>query len=95
MNSPHKRSKVFDFLRRKEVDIALRQETHLKDADIARVQNHFYKSIVASADGTHTEGVIIVMRRGINASIEKSGSDNDGCLTFCCTSIQDLKNGNR
>lgn len=91
LNSPHRRSKVFDFLRSKKVDVALRQETRLKDADIARAQNHFYKSIVASADGTHTEAGITVMRRGINASTEKSGSDNEGRLAFCCTSTQDFK----
>lgn len=76
LNSPYKRSKILDFLRRKKIDIAQLQETHLKPNDVSRVQNRFYKPVVSSADGTRTKGVMILMRRGINVSIEKFGSDN-------------------
>lgn len=91
LNSPNKRAKVLDYLRRKKVDVALLQETHLTLEDTSRVQNRFYKSVVASADGTHTKGVMILMKRNINIAVEKVGSDKKGRLAFCCTSIQGKK----
>ena len=66
LNSPYKRSKVLDFLRRKKIDIALIHKTHLKPDDVSRVQNYYYKPIVASTDGSRTKGVMILMRRSIN-----------------------------
>ena len=56
LNSPYKRSKILDFLRRKKVDIALLQETHLKPDDVNRFQNRFYKPMVAAPDGTAADG---------------------------------------
>lgn len=91
LNSPYKRSKVLNFLHRKKIDIALIQETHLKPDDVSRVQNYYYKPIVASTDGSRTKGVMILMRRSINLTIERSGSENNGRLAFCCTSIQGKK----
>lgn len=89
LNSPYKRSKILDFLRRKKVDIALLQETHLKPDDVNRFQNR--NPMVAAADGTRTKGTLILMRRGINLTVEKTGSDNEGRMAFCCTSIQGKK----
>lgn len=91
LNSPYKRSTILHFLRRKGVDVALMQETHLKLNDISRVQDRLYKPIVASSDGTHTKGVMILMRRNLNLSIEKTGSDGKGRLAFCCASIEGKK----
>ena len=72
-------------------DIALLQESHLKPDDVTRFQNRFYKPMVAAADGTRTKGTLILMRRGINLTVEKTGSDNEGRMAFCCTSIQGKK----
>ena len=85
LNSPYKRSKILDFLRRKKVDITLLQETHLKPDDVNRFQNRFYKPMVAATDGTGTKGTLILMRRGINLTVEKTGSDNCGrnCDFLC------------
>lgn len=91
LNSPYKRSKVLDFLRRKKIDVALLQETHLKPNDISRVQNRFYRPVVASTDGTRTKGTMILIRCGANVTIEKTGSDKKGRFSFCCTSIQGKK----
>ncbi len=91
LNSPYKQSKILDFSRREKTDIALLQETHLKPSDISRVQNRFYKPIVASADGTCTKGAMILMRCSVNVAIERIGSDNKGLLAFCCASIQGEK----
>ena len=61
INSPYKWSKILDFLRRKNVDIAFLQETHLKPNDVSKMQNHFYKPVVAATDGTRTKGTMIVV----------------------------------
>ena len=45
LNSPNKRTKVLDYIRRKKVDVALLQETHIRLEDTSRVQNRFYKSV--------------------------------------------------
>lgn len=82
LNTPNKRSQVLDYLRRKKTDIALLQECHLKLEDSSKVLNHFYKSVVVSADGTWTKGVLILTRRSINTSIDKTGSDKKGHLAF-------------
>lgn len=87
LNSPYKRTKILDFLRRKKVDIALLQETHLRPKDVTRIQNRLYKPVVAASDGTRTKGAMILMRRSINLTIEKTGSDDEGRVAFCCTSI--------
>lgn len=47
LNSPFKRTKVLDFLRRKNVDVALLSETHLQPAYVHCMQNNHYK-VVAS-----------------------------------------------
>ena len=91
LNSPFKRSKVLDFLYRKKVDVALLQETHLKPADIIRLQNKRFKTVAASSDGSSTKGVAVLMRRNLNVNIIKVSSDASGRLAFCCTSIEGRK----
>lgn len=91
LNSPFKRSKVLDFLHRKNADIALLQETHLKPNDTLRLQNRRYKMVAASSDGSSTKGVAVLMRRNLTINIIKVSSDASGRLAFCCTSIEGRK----
>lgn len=88
LNSPFKRVSILDFLHRHKIDIALLQETHLRPADVRRMQNKHYKPIVASGDGSHTKGVLILMKRNIALQIERVSTDNTGRLAFCCTTVQ-------
>lgn len=91
LNSPFKRSKVLDFLHRKNADIALLQETHLKPNDTLRLQNRRYKMVAASSDGSSAKGVAVLMRRNLTINIIKVNSDASGRLAFCCTSIEGRK----
>uniref|UniRef100_A0A671NCF5 Endonuclease/exonuclease/phosphatase domain-containing protein n=1 Tax=Sinocyclocheilus anshuiensis TaxID=1608454 RepID=A0A671NCF5_9TELE len=43
LNSPIKRTKCFEFLKRKNISITVIQETHLKTSDIHRFQSRCYK----------------------------------------------------
>lgn len=82
LNSLPKCVGILDFLHRHKLDIRLLQETHLKPADVTRMQNKHYKPIVASGDGSHTKGVLILMRRQIALQIERTGTDNSGRLAY-------------
>ncbi len=43
LNSAVKRTHVLEYLHRKSISCALIQETHLKQSDVARFQNKYYK----------------------------------------------------
>lgn len=53
-----------------------------------QVTNCRYKPVVRSADGTRTKGVVIVLKRNLNISTEKTCPDDAGGLAFHCTSVQ-------
>uniref|UniRef100_A0A671W6Z6 exodeoxyribonuclease III n=1 Tax=Sparus aurata TaxID=8175 RepID=A0A671W6Z6_SPAAU len=78
LNSPVKRTKCLEFLKRKEVSIALIQETHLKTNDVHRFQNRFYK-------------LAILFSRKLGVKVEKSGNDGIGRLTYVCVTINNTK----
>ena len=54
LNSPVKRTKFLEVLKRKEVSIALIQEMHLKTTDIHRFQNRFYMYVAHSLGNNGT-----------------------------------------
>lgn len=91
LNSPYEQSKVLDYMHSNRIYMALLQETHLKREDSSRAQNHLYKPVVASTDGTCTKGVLILMRRSIDISVNEICCDKKGHLACCCTSIQGKK----
>ncbi len=43
LNSAVKRTRVLEYLHRKSISCALIQETHLKQSDVARFHNKYYK----------------------------------------------------
>lgn len=71
LNSPFKHSKVLEFLRRKNVDVGLLSEAHLKPSEVRRMQNKHYRMVASSGDGSKTKGVMILMKRKLNLAIEK------------------------
>ncbi len=88
LNAPTKRTKVLDLLHRKKIDVAFLQETHLVASDNQRMQNRHYIPIVSSSCNSKKKGVIILHKRNSNFSVEHTGSDNDGRVAYCCTSIE-------
>lgn len=60
LSSPHKRMSTLGLLRRRRIDVALVQETHLLAADIRRLVDKHYHVIASSTSGTKTKGVAIV-----------------------------------
>ncbi len=81
-NSAVKRTRVLEYLHRKSISCALIQETHLKQSDVARFQNKYYKLIAFSCAQNKTKGVLILVNRKLNLTVEHIGSDEKGRFVF-------------
>ncbi len=69
LNSAVKRTRVLENLHRKSISCALIQETHLKQSDVARFQNKYYK-LIAFSCAQNKKGVLILVNRKLNLTIE-------------------------
>ncbi len=66
----------------KSISCALIQETHLKQSDVARFQNKYYKLAAFSSAQNKTKWVLILVNRRLNLTIEHLGSDEKGRFVF-------------
>ncbi len=82
LNSAVKRTHVLEYLHRKSISCALIQETHLKQSDVARFQNKYYKLAAFSCALNKTKGVLILVNRKLNLTIEHLGSDEKRRFVF-------------
>ncbi len=82
LNSAVKRTRVLEYLHRKPISCALIQETHLKQSDVARFQNKYYKLAAYICAKNKTKGVLILVNRKLNLTIEHLGSDEKGRFVF-------------
>ncbi len=73
---------MLEYLHRKSISCALVQETHLKQSDVARFQNKYYKLAAFSCALNKTKGVLILVNRKLNLTIEHLGSDEKGRFVF-------------
>lgn len=91
LNEPIKRASLLDLLYRKQIDISLIQESHLRDADIPKCNNTFFRvAAYASANNT-TKGVLILIRRSLQITILNQGSDEEGRITYITTIVGNRK----
>ncbi len=74
LNSAVKQTRVLEYLHHKSISCALIQETHLKQSDVARFQNKYYKLAAFSSAQNKTKGVLILVNRKLNLTIEHLGS---------------------
>ncbi len=82
LNSAVKRTRVLEYLHRKSISCALIQETHLKQSDVARFQNKYYKLAAFSCAQNKIKGVLILVNRKLNLTIEHLGSDEKVRFVF-------------
>ncbi len=82
LNSAVKQTRVLEYLHRKSISCALIQETHLKQSDVARFQNKYYKLAAFSSTQNKTKGVLILVNWKLNLTIEHLGSDEKGRFVF-------------
>lgn len=83
--------KCLEFLKHKHVEITLMKETHLKFADINRLQNKLYKVFASSSASNMTKRVLILVSWKINLSVITSGSDNEGRFCFVIATLYNSK----
>lgn len=91
LNAPHKRTSTLGLLKRKNVDIAFLQETHLLQADNSRLANRFYHTIASSSANTKTKGVAIVVKRNLSLKILSTWSDNSGRIVISTVEFSNRK----
>lgn len=82
LNIPHKRTSVLTLLKRRRIDIALFQETHLLKKDSTRMANRFYHTIASSSADSKSRRVAIVCKRNLNIKVLDTWSDNKGRMTI-------------
>ncbi len=91
LNSAVKRTLVLEYLHRKSISCALIQETHLKQSDVARFQNKYYKLAAFSCALNKTKGVLILVNRKLHLMIEHLGNDEEGRFVFIRCKIHNTR----
>lgn len=91
LNAPHKRVSTFGLLKKRNIDIALLQETHLLQADNNRLANKFYHTIAFSSAITKTKGVAIVTKRNLSLKLLSSWSDDSGRIVIATAEFNNRK----
>ncbi len=89
LNSAVKRTRVLEYLHRKSIscdrnhliEFPNSRDT-LKQSDVARFQNKYYKLAAFSSAQNKTKGVLILVNRKLNLTIEHLGSDEKGRFVF-------------
>uniref|UniRef100_A0A671QCI0 Reverse transcriptase domain-containing protein n=1 Tax=Sinocyclocheilus anshuiensis TaxID=1608454 RepID=A0A671QCI0_9TELE len=92
LNSPIKRTKYLEFLKRNNISIALIQETHLKISDILRFQSRCYTCVVHSSASNKSKGVAILFDRKLGVTIDKCEKDSEGYIfLYVAVAVHNVK----
>lgn len=91
LNAPHKQASTLGLLKKRNIDIALLQETHLLQADNNRLANRFYHTIAFSSATTKTKGVAIVVKRNLSLKVLSSWSDDSGRIVISTIEFSNRK----
>ena len=81
-NIPHKRTSILEFLRKKSIDFALIQESHLLQQQANRLANKHYRVLTSSAAISRSKGVAILARRKLKLDILGCWSDDRGRISI-------------
>ncbi len=93
LNSAVKQTRVLEYLHRKSITCSLIQEKHLKQSDVAHFQNKYHKLAAFSSAQNKTKGVLILVNRKLNLTIEHLGSDEKGRFVFIRCKIYNISIG--
>jgi len=77
LNIPH------TLLKRRRIDIALLQETHLLKKDSVSMANKFYHTIASSSTVSKSRGVAIVCRQNLKIKVLDTWADNNASIHHC------------
>lgn len=76
MNSPQKRRKVFQYLKKQNADVICLQETHIKEKDIRLLENRRLGKEFISANSKKKNGVVMYINNRFN--VKKLLEDTEG-----------------
>lgn len=76
------------FFRKRGVQIALPQETHIVRRDVNRPSNKFFRVIAYSSAINKTKGVAIICRRNLHFELLGTWSDNEGRIAIAKIHIE-------
>lgn len=83
--------KCLDLLRRKNVDVAFIQETHLRAEEVSRFQNKQYKVVASDCVSSNSRGTVILTKRSLALDVKKINEGTSGRVAYLCTSIYGKK----
>ena len=82
INDAKKRCSCLSTLKRKTVDVALLQETHILQQDICKLENGDFKVAAHSSANNRTKGVVILIRSNLKVNVIKQGKDPEGRIAY-------------
>lgn len=91
LNGQVKRAACLDLLRRRQVDVAFIQESHLKTQDIQRFANKFYYVAASASLNSKIRGSLIVLKRSLSLNIVGKYGSDDGRVSYIKTIISGHK----
>lgn len=91
LNGQIKRAACLDLLRRRQVDVAFIQESHLKTQDTQRFANKFYYVAASASLNSKTRGSLIVLKRSLSLNIVGKYGSEDGRVSYIKTIISGHK----
>lgn len=78
IHHPVKRKKILTYLKKEEVDIALLQETHLKDTEHEKLKREWVGQVFFSSFTSNSRGVCILIIKRLPFKLESCIKDNAG-----------------
>lgn len=88
LNNPVKRISTLDFLRRKRINIAFLQETHLVKRDTDRMSNRFFRVLACSSVSNKSEGVAMICQRNLRLKLLDTWADSKGRIAVAKVNIE-------
>lgn len=78
IHHPVKRKKILTYLKKEEVDIALLQETHLKDIEHEKLKHDWVGQVFFSSFTSNSRGVCILINKRLPFTLESCIKDKAG-----------------
>ena len=90
LRNESKRKSVYNYIRKKQIDVCFLQESHALDQDKNIWENQWGGKMYFSNGSSKARGVIILLKRDMNCSIEKVTMDTDGRMVHLLLKLDDV-----
>lgn len=86
-HSPIKRKKIWSYLKKGKIDIAMLQETHLNDEEHLKLQQCGFDQVYFSSFTTKSRGVAILIRKNLPVKVSNCIKDKYGRFVLILASL--------